>query len=277
MTTIFRHTLRRLRGQILGWGIAFGAVAFYLMVLYKPMVGQQAELVALMEAYGETMMAFFGGAMDFLSPAGYLEFSLFSYMPVIAGIFALLTGGGLLAVDEEKGTLDLLLAYPISRAALFWGRFLAFLVATVAILGCTWIGFVAGLPLVDWEIGALALLLPQLSLLVLLMFFGAVALLLSMVLPSRTAASSVTGGLLVLSYLISSLARVNARLERLNTFSPLKYYQGGHALEELNGTYFAGLLIAAVLCVMLAWWRFERRDIRVGGEGSWKLPLRHSF
>ena len=23
---------------------------------------------------------------------------------------------------------------------------------------------------------------------------------------------------------------------------------------------------------LLAWWRFQRREIRVGGEGGWKLP-----
>jgi len=24
---------------------------------------------------------------------------------------------------------------------------------------------------------------------------------------------------------------------------------------------------------VIAWWRFERRDIRVGGEGGWRLPV----
>jgi hypothetical protein len=28
----------------------------------------------------------------------------------------------------------------------------------------------------------------------------------------------------------------------------------------------------SLVFVLLAWWRFERRDIRVGGEGGWNLP-----
>jgi hypothetical protein len=28
----------------------------------------------------------------------------------------------------------------------------------------------------------------------------------------------------------------------------------------------------AVLFLLLAWMLFERRDIRVGGEGGWRLP-----
>jgi hypothetical protein len=27
-----------------------------------------------------------------------------------------------------------------------------------------------------------------------------------------------------------------------------------------------------LLFALLAWWRFERREIRVGGEGGWSLP-----
>ncbi len=33
------------------------------------------------------------------------------------------------------------------------------------------------------------------------------------------------------------------------------------------------LVVAVVILVLLAWWRFERRDIRVGGEGGWGLPV----
>ena len=33
-----------------------------------------------------------------------------------------------------------------------------------------------------------------------------------------------------------------------------------------------GLLVASALLALFAWWRFERRDIRVVGEGSWQLP-----
>jgi ABC-2 type transport system permease protein len=215
------------------------------------------------------MMAFFGGSADFLSPAGYLDFTFFSYIPVVAGIFAVLMGAGLLAADEEKGTLDLILAYPVSRAAIYWGRCLAFCAATTAILASTWVGFAVGLPLAGWEVSAFALLLPHLSLLVILLAYGALALLLSMVLPSRAVAASVAGGLLVLSYMVNSLARVSERLEALDRLSPLRYYQGGRALSGLDGLPLLGLLIISAGLAALAWWRFERRDIRVSGEGSW--------
>ena len=48
----------------------------------------------------------------------------------------------------------------------------------------------------------------------------------------------------------------------------------GDAIDGLNGSWFAGLLAAAGLFAGLAWWCFERRDIRVVGEGGWRWPLR---
>jgi ABC-2 type transport system permease protein len=52
----------------------------------------------------------------------------------------------------------------------------------------------------------------------------------------------------------------------------MKYYQGGLAIRGMNWEWFAGLMIAAAVFALLAWWLFLRRDIRVGGEGGWKLP-----
>src|SRR5262249_20728285 len=116
------------------------------------------------------------------------------------------------------------------------------------------------------------LVLPFLSLLAVLLFFGTLALLLSMLLPSRRLAAMTTGFILLASFFFSSLARANPNLEVFSQFSPLDYYQSGEAIRGLNGGWFAGLLAAAGLFAALAWWCFERRDIRVGGEGGWRLP-----
>lgn len=272
MITIFKNTLRRNLWQFLGWGLTFGLVAFYLLVLYKPMVEMQAEITSLYEAYGDNFMAFFGGSVDILSPAGYLDFGFFSYIPIIAGIFSLLVGSGLFLADEERGTLDLLLAHPVSRAAFFWGRVLAFIVVTGGILLLTWSGFALGMGAAGWKVSPVDLLLPHLTLFAILLLFGGLALFLSLVLPSRTLAASLTGMLLVVSYFVSSLARVNDRLASLNDFSPLKYYQGGRALNGLEWDQLLGLLGFTLLFILFSWLLFHKRDIRVSGTASWRMP-----
>ncbi|MCS7039963.1 MAG: ABC transporter permease subunit [Anaerolineae bacterium] len=276
MFTIFTQALRRWKWSIVGWGGILLIVALYLMWIYKPMLDQQAQLKNLLDAYGEAMLSFFGGSVDIFSAGGYLNFGFFSYIPVAIGILALLLGAGLVAADEEKGTLDLILAHPITRTALFWGRWLALVAALSAVLLLTWLGFALGLPLSGLDTTLWELLLPHLSLFSILILFAALALFLSLLLPSRTLAASVTGALLVASYIVTSLAAVNEELAPVNNLSPLKYYQGGHAVNGLDGRSLLGLLAAALVFTALAWLLFLRRDIRVSGEHGWTLSLRRA-
>lgn len=269
---IFRYAFARFRGQILGWGISLALLGGYLVSFYDTIAAQREMFEQLMASYPPELWAFFGGMTDLLTPEGFLGMEFFSYMPIILGIFAVLMGSGLLASDEEKGVLDLVMAHPVSRTALFMGRLLAFVTATVGILVIVWLGFMVGMNWSMIDLGWGEMALPFLTLLAELLLFGTLALLLSMALPSRRLAAMVSGLLLVASFFITSLARIDQDLETVAKLSPLNYYQGAGAILGLNGEWFGGLMVAAVIFALLAWWRFERRDIRVGGEGGWRLP-----
>jgi ABC-2 type transport system permease protein len=218
-------------------------------------------------------MAMFGGMEDMFTPHGYLNVEFFSYMPLILGIYVILSGSGLLVGDEENGTLDLVLAHPVSRRAVFWGRLLSFLVTVLAILGITWVGFIIAIPGTQLEISPTEMMRPFLALFALLALYGMLALLLSMLLPARRIAAMIAGLLLVASFFITTLARLDEKLVDLAKLSPMNYYQGGLALQGMEWGWFTGLAGAALLFALLAWWRFERRDIRVGGEGGWQLTF----
>ncbi|MBI3242732.1 MAG: ABC transporter permease subunit [Chloroflexi bacterium] len=275
MITVFLHTLARSRGAILGWGISLALLGMYLMTFYDTLAEQQETIMQLISSYPPELMAFFGdmSALTMFTPEGYLGFEFFSFMPLVLGVFAVLAGSSLLVADEENGTLDLVLAYPISRTALFMGRLLGLVAALAAILALTWSGLMIGRNWSSIELSGTELARPFLSLAAVLLFFGALALLLSMLLPSRNLAAMATGLILVASYFVTSLARIDDSLEKIARFSPLNYYQGGNAVVDLNGQWLLGLLGVAALFALLAAWRFQRRDIRVAGEGSWQWPL----
>jgi ABC-2 type transport system permease protein len=275
MITVFRHTVRRFRGQVLGWGLALSLLVLMIVGVYDSIAEQREQIEQLIANYPPELMAFFGASdssFSMFTAEGFLAMEFFSLMPVVLGIFAVLMGSGLLVSDEEKGTLDLIMAHPVSRSALFMGRLVAFVTATVGILAIIWLAFIVTMNWSTLSIGAAELAKPFLSLLAVLLLFSTLALLLSMVLPSRRLAASVSGLLLVASYFVTVLARINEDLETLARFSPLNYYQTEHAFQRFNVQWFAGLLVVAAVFAALAWWRFQRRDIRVGGEAGWKLP-----
>jgi ABC-2 type transport system permease protein len=243
------------------------------------MMGSLFDMIAssgdLMEAYAEALPEFAElfdfGAMN--TPIGWLDVEYFSFVPLIIGLFATGVGASLLARDEEGGTLDLILAHPVSRTGLFWGRFLASTLVIIILLLISWASLLLSMTWSEnFTIPAFDLLLPFVSLFGILMFFMTLALLFSMLLPARSMASMIAGMLVAASFFITLLSGVVEELERAADFSPLTYLETATAIENgLNLTWFGVFIAIDLVLALLSWLLFQRRDVRVGGEGSWRL------
>ena len=272
--TTFRYTFRGLRGQILGWGLGFALYGLMIVPMYDMMASQQDQLEQMIASYPPEFLAFFGGdASSLITPAGFLKMYAFSMMPVIIGIFALIAGSGLIASDEEGGRLDLIVAHPVGRSAFFFGRLLGLLVAALSIMFLGWLGFclLMGGSSLGFNWGEMAV--PFLSLLAQVLVYAALALLLSMFLPSRGLAAMLSGLVMVAGYMISSLAFMDERMASAAQLMPYHYFQPVLSLQELNLGWLFSLFGISLLMVLASWLLFLRRDIRLSGEGSWKLPL----
>ena len=159
------------------------------------------------------------------------------------------------------------------RFDLIIGRWLAFCTALLGILAMAWLGLIIATSFTPIKFSGIDAALPFVSLFGILIWFGGLALLLSLILPSRRLAASLTGLILAASYFITTFALIDPNLSGLAKWSPLTYYQGGAALEGFNPGDFAGLVFMSIAFVTIAAWLFQRRDIRIAGEGGWRLPL----
>jgi ABC-2 type transport system permease protein len=142
--------------------------------------------------------------------------------------------------------------------------------AAFSIMLLAWLGFsvLLGRSSMGFTWGQMAI--PFLSLLVQTLVYATLGLLLSMLLPSRNLAAMLTGVVMVLSYLISSLSFMNQRLDLVASALPYHYFQSVLTLQDLNPAWLFGLLGICLVFTLLAFARFSRRDIRLSGEGSWR-------
>jgi len=271
MFTEFKHTLRRLRGSIIGWGIGIFSYGLLMASFYSAMQGME-DFTELLENYPQEMLAFFPSISEIMTPQGYMDTYYFAYMTLIIGIFSVAAGGNLLVADEEKGILDLLIAYPVNRSGFFLGRLAGYLVATAVILIISWLGWLIPSGSSGLGLDAVQLLKPFLPLYVILVLFGMFALFLSMLLPSARSAAGLSGAMLVINFLLVGLSNINPELQEIYDLTPLYFYQGGSAVVGVDWVSILFLSDLAMILVLLAWWLFTRREIRVGGEGGWKLP-----
>ncbi|MFH1964357.1 MAG: ABC transporter permease subunit [Acidobacteriota bacterium] len=272
MLAIFWRQLKKNGIMIMGWGLGLGILGFYLFDIYETIFVANANVADFIGAFPEELMAFFGQQGGLITPTSFLSLEFFSYMPLILGIMVVSAASGLVARREEDGTLELVIAQPISRSRVFWGKLLALLVSLVLILGLTWSGFAIGMGqggTFDFSLWQMSRAF--ISLFAVLLVFQSLALLLSMVLPSSTTAGLVSGFLVVVFYFVSSLSNIDENLEGINRFSPMKYYQGGEAIEQFELNNLLILLAVAIVLILLSWIVFERRDLRFGGSGGFRM------
>ncbi len=262
MWPIFKREFLKNGLMILGWGLGLALLGYYMFTFYDSFFEQNINLNQILQALPEGFMAFFGEDVNPLTPKGFLTLEFFSYIPLILGILVVSQASKLIRNSEEEGTLEIILAQPVGRSLVFWGRFLALLLSLVAILILTWGGFALGLQATtEIDLQMSELILPFISLFGVLFPFVGLALMLSMLLNSGTA-GLVSGFFLIASYFVTSMARLDEALETINHFSPLKYYQSGQAIDGLNVNHLLILVGVGLIFLLVGWGVFIKRDLK---------------
>lgn len=258
--------LRNLRRSFAWWSLGLvGLVA--MMIAVYPTIRSNPELSKLVKSYPEALKAFiaFGGSVDYVSGAGYLGTELFSLMvPLLFLVAAVGNGAGSIAGEEERGTLDLLLAHPVSRRQVAAGK-LATLGAELAGLGIVlWVALWVGARATSMDVSAGNLAAATLMAALLALAFGAIALGVGAATGRRALAVGIAAAGAVAAYLVNSLAALVHALEPLQRASPFYHYAAGDPLRHGLATGHALVLMAiAIVAAVVGIVLFERRDVGV--------------
>jgi ABC-2 type transport system permease protein len=249
------------------WGAGLVALAAITVVFWPTISEQQEQLNQLVEGYPEALVALFagGGTLDLASEAGFLDSQLFAFMlPVVLLVFAVGFGAAAIAGEEERGTMELLLAHPLSRRRLVAEKGAALAVSAAALCGlvflAVWLGGLAfGMDLAAGRIAAAVV-----ALFLLTVGFGALALAVGAATGSRALAIGVSAAVALGAYLLQSLGALVDRLEPWTVLSPFAHYASGDRLREGADLGAFGLLLAlALLLAAAAAEAFARRDLRL--------------
>jgi ABC-2 type transport system permease protein len=263
-TEVLVESVGERRRSLLWWALGLAAL-IGLNVAFYPSVRDDPALSDYAKDLPESVRALFaGGELDLTSPAGYLNSQIFALLaPILFLIFAIGAGSAAVAGEEERGTLDLILAQPLRRRDYVVQRFLALGVLVAALTIVLLFTVALGSWLVDLEIGFGKLFAASGSVGLLALVFGTLALAAGAIRPGRAPAIAVAAGFAVVAWLLDGLGQAVDVLEGLRPLSP--YYQaiGRNPLREGAPWMGWGILGAAsVLLAAGAVFGFERRDVR---------------
>ncbi len=263
--SIASKSLRDYRVAILGWGLGLGVLIAAGFATATPAVVSGFASLA-------QILRFIGDAYAMQTPEGYITFRyLGTIVPLLFSFWAILAGTRLVRGEEERGTLDVLLATPQPRARLLLEKVAALLIASLLIAVLFALGIVAGESRLGGHVDMVRALLAGLNVSLFAFFFGMVALLLSQFTTSRGTATGWTSGLLLLALLLEITGRELSG-NWLQYFSPFYYYNLNRLLipsfpdQPLAVLPLVGL---CVLCAALSLVLFARRDIG-GSAYTWQ-------
>jgi ABC-2 type transport system permease protein len=262
LRNLFTKTLWDQRRSLLAWAIGLAAVAVMYSAFY-PSIRNPAMAEAL-KAYPQAIMDALG-FQEMTSPEGYLGATVFGIIgQIVLILFTVGAGGRAIAGDEENGTLDFLLAHPISRTQVVLQRAAALAVATLVLAVAVFLAVLAvsGPAELSVSAGRIAAMAAHLALLGI--FFGTLALCVGAATGRRAVALAAAAGVGVVTYFANTLAPQVKAIAWLQDLSPFYYYSGGRPLA--NGLQWgdaAILLAAALVLTAVAVVTFNRRDVAV--------------
>ena len=260
------------RVTALGGGLLSFSLAL-MYVLMFPWVQDAFEGIELPSIYEN----FGGGAGLITEPAGFLATEYFSFVPLVIIIFAVVAGTAATAGEESAGTLDLLLAQPVTRRRVVLekaaGLTAAVSVAMVAGAPGAWIGQL----IVDFDLAPWRILLTMVLTVPLLLLFLAIAMFAGATLPNRAAAVVLTTAMAVAGYVLQTLGLLVTQLEEVRKLTPFYWAEASEVLVgDVNPFRPLLLLVPAAAALILTLVAFERRDIASGArEVGWSRWLRH--
>ena len=259
-SSIFLKTLRDYRVAILGWGIGMGLTIVSPMASVATLISTPAQRQAL--ASLATQFAWAADPVATDTVGGYTTFKIGIFIFLVC-VWPLLAASRTLRGEEDRGSLDVLLSLPRSRArvaiekvAALWTALgaICLIAGVMAYLGGR--AFKADFTLVDG-------LLFGLDLALICAVFGGLALLISQFTRERGPAAGATGGLLLVFIAVDMVHRVVPNTDWFSRLSPIYYYNLSKPLVPSYGTSAVGLLVLFALAALLtsaAIWLFVRRD-----------------
>ena len=259
--------VRDRRWSTLWWALGFIGLVLFTVALYPSIKGQPSfdELLADLPDTFRSVIGY-DPAVPLSSPAGYLQARLFSTLaPLLAVVFGIGTGARAIGGSEEAGTLELLLANPVTRGRVLVERYLAtfgLLAGLVAVFGLALL--VLGPPFGALEgVPTSNVIAASAAVFALGLLHGSLAFTVGAVVGRRGVAVALPTAVAVAGYLVETVLAAAGDLGTLRQLSPWHWYLDRNLLAE--GTAAAALVLPLGTSAVLAgaaWVVFRRRDLR---------------
>lgn len=247
---------------IASWAGGLIAIAAIQLWVY-PSIRESSEGVSeMIESLPQALQEVFR-MTDYTSGAGYLNVELFSFMVPLILIAVGVTWGAAATADEERrGTADILLSLPVSRARVIVTKMIATAVVLLGLCVVLTATLAIGTRLVDIDVPLANLFAASFSCALLGMLYASIGFLIGALVGRPGIATGAGFALAIAAFVLYSLAPLVDTFDAVTPVNPFQWALGFdpmvNGLAVSNIGWLVGSSIVLLAASVLA---FNRRDI----------------
>lgn len=259
LKSIFTKTLYEKRWATLWWSVAMFAMTLLIVVLFPVF---RDSFGAALQDVPDSLKQVLGEASDYQRLEGFLELQVYMQMVFLTFVYGIILLTGLIAGEEGSGTLQTLLAQPVSRSKVYLQKLAAGMVILAVLSVGLLFGIVVGAAIIGESVNVWRNVQATLAQWLVALVFSLVGYCAGAVTGRRGIAGAIAGAYAFAAYMVSSLVQTAEGLKTVNYASPFRYFNSPRVLE--HGLHFSNVLILVIGAVVLTgvgWVIFNRRDV----------------
>ncbi len=259
LSSITLKTVFEKRWSMFAWFAGLFLTTVVIMLLFPTLRDTLGE--ALNEV-PESMKGILGNAQTYQRINGFIDIQVLAQMVFMTIVYGIILFTGVIAGDENEGTLQTLLANPVSPTKVYFEKLAGASLLLSIVNSSIFFGTLVGALIVSESVDIVRLAQACIMLFVVTMVFSLIGFCIGAVTGKRGLAGALAGTLAFVSYLISNLAPTVDALKTVNKFSPYEYFNKPSILD--NGVQMGDVLILvsiSVVFIVIGYTVFTKRDI----------------
>lgn len=254
---VFIREIKANRKSLIIWCIGIIFLIASGMMKYEGWLTSGQSINEMLMQLPQSLKAFMGvGTFDLTKATGYYGM-LFLYLAMMATIHASMIGANIIAKEERDKTAEFLFLKPLSRDKIITAKLSA---AIVNILILNLITFISSILFIqkyskgEAVFNEIARLMVGMFFLQLIFLFIGTAI--AAVKKHSGMASSITTGILLLTFILSIAIDMNSKLDNLKYLTPFKYFDAKN-LMQAGGFNLLYVVMSFAIITVLIWVTYE--------------------
>lgn len=258
-SSITLKTVFEKRWSLAIWYVGLFATTLLIMTLFPTL---RDTFGKALNDVPESIRGILGDASTYQRIQGFIDIQVMAQMVFMTIIYGIILLTGVLAGDENEGTLQTLLAHPVSRSRVYIEKYIGAALLVLIATSSVFTGALLGATLVGESLDIIRLAQATGMLFLVTMAFSSIGFAIGAITGKRGIAGAVAGSIAFASYLVTNLTPSVDALKTINKFSPYEYFNKPSILDfgvQLGDVVI--LLAISLVCVAVGYGIFVRRDI----------------